>query len=55
MMESGLSKQQKTKLSIWSQPSVLYLKRSIVMKWQRCLEEDVWIEILETEIYLHDI
>ena len=43
------------KLSIWAQPSVLYSERSIVIKWQRYLEDDVWIEILETEIYLHGI
>ena len=54
MMERGLSRQQKKMLIIWAEPSFL-LERSIVKKWQGCLEDDVWIEILETETYLHDI
>jgi len=52
MMASGLSRQQRKNMSIWTQPSVLSLERSIVTKWQSCLEDDVWVEILETEIYL---
>jgi hypothetical protein len=55
MMASGLSRQQRKNMSIWAEPSVLSLERSIVAKWQRCLEDEVWVEILETEIYLHDI
>ena len=35
IMENGLRMQRREKLSIWAQPSVLYLERSVVTKWQR--------------------